>query len=161
MSWASDNKNYQFYQRPPYYYYQQFATENNWSFNGFSVPHIFVIVLWLRDFPPYLHPVLCGQGGKARGEQGGGKLWHQQVRSWLGGGGGGEGCEKLRRLIEGDRWQVWYHSRPGQWTVQCVGWSVWIILDWRQERKQLSYSPQPGKKRDGRSVRRSLSRLRK
>ena len=39
----------------------------------------------------------------------------------------------------------------------------WIILDWRQERKQqLSYSSQgPGKKRDELSVRRSWSRLRK
>ena len=48
---TSDNKNYQFDQRP-HFYYLEFAAENNWSFNCFSVPSSFLIVLWLRDFPP-------------------------------------------------------------------------------------------------------------
>ena len=90
-----------------------------------------------------------GGGGPSRGRgRGGGKLWHQQVISrpgWR----GWAGCEKPRSLIEGDRWDSSDSDRydiiPAQtWTVdsghcpvQCVGRQarLWIILDWRQERK--------------------------
>ena len=83
-------------------------------------PYIFLIVLWLRDFPANI--LLCeGETGQARGWEGeeGGKLWHQQVIISARLEGGGTRSEKPRRLIEGDRW-LWQCDRydiTGHWPV--------------------------------------------